>query len=79
MQNKAFCPVVTDYQDYERHPNAEYCYLMYSSQYYWQPWQLEKLSKEGQHFWGYKKSELYTTYKNALGGFFRRVKVPEME
>jgi hypothetical protein len=66
MQNQANCPVVTDYRQYEDRQEAAYCYLIHSSQYYWQPWQLKKLSVEGEHYYGYKNSELKIAYPNAL-------------
>lgn len=76
MKNKATCPVIKDYTDYEDHQNSEYCYLMYSSQYYWQPWQLESLTKEGTHRFGYKMGELKITYPDALGT--RKVRIPTL-
>jgi hypothetical protein len=41
--------------------------LLFSSQYYWQPFQIKNLSNEGEHTWGYKDFELKRTYRNALG------------
>ncbi len=66
IKNHAECPVVTEYTAYENFQNNQYCYLIYSSQYYWQPWQLEKLTKEGIHRYGYKENELKITYRDAL-------------
>lgn len=66
MKNQANCPVVTDYQQYETRQEDAFCYLIHSSQYYWQPWQLKSLSVEGEHYYGYKNSELKIAYKDAL-------------
>lgn len=68
IKNRAECRVVTDYQVYEdsNKRKQEYCYLIYSSQYYWQPWQVEKLSKKRTPFWGYKEFELKIAYPDAL-------------
>ncbi len=66
IKNKANCPVVTDYNHYDKRQNSAYCYLIYSSQYYWQPWQLERLSEKKIRFWGYKSNELTITYNDAL-------------
>ena len=66
MKNDAECAVVKDYRMYERLNETEQCILIYSSQYYWQPWQLERLAKKDTHFWGYKDYELKKTYPDAL-------------
>ncbi|MBD66681.1 MAG: hypothetical protein CME62_15845 [Halobacteriovoraceae bacterium] len=66
MKNDATCKVVNKYTDYENNQNTQYCYLMYSSQYYWQPWQLENLTKKGEHYYGYKENELKISYRDAL-------------
>lgn len=66
MENNAECRVVTDYNQYRKNQKREYCFLIFSSQYYWQPWQIEKLSNRGTHFWGYKPGELKITYPDAL-------------
>ena len=66
MKNGAACPVITDYQAYETRQEEAYCYLVYSSQYYWQPWQLKELSTTGEVTYGYKESQLKIAYRDAL-------------
>lgn len=78
MKNKAECRVVKDYRHYEALNRSEQCILIYSSQYYWQPWQLERLSKKDVHFWGYKDYELKTTYKDALIRGTWNGRIPEL-
>lgn len=77
IQNHARCPIITDYRSYENNQNSNYCYLIFSSQYYWQPWQIESLSKKGIHSFGYKMSELKITYPDALGRNWNR-RIPEL-
>jgi hypothetical protein len=66
ITTKANCPVITKYSEYSKNQYAEDCYLMYSSQYYWQPWQLKSLERKGYRTWGYKQKDLKITYRNAL-------------
>jgi hypothetical protein len=66
ITTKANCPVITKYSEYSKNQYAEDCYLMYSSQYYWQPWQLKSLERKGYRTWGYKQKDLRITYRNAL-------------
>lgn len=76
IKNKASCPVIKDYNQYENDYKNAYCYLIYSSQYYWQPWQIENLSNKQEHRWGYKGFELKKAYKDSLGR--RHGKYPEL-
>jgi hypothetical protein len=66
VKSKAECPVITKYTEYSKKQYEADCYLMYSSQYYWQPWQLKSLGRKGYKTWGYKKNDLKITYRNAL-------------
>jgi len=43
----AACPVVKKYTDFSKNQEAQDCYVMKSSMYYWQPEDLEKLEAEG--------------------------------
>lgn len=72
MKNQARCPVVTNYKDYENRQEEAYCYFMYSSQYYWQPWQLKQLSEGDLKTYGYKESQLEIAYRDALRGRWNR-------
>lgn len=44
---RATCPVVTNYTDYANHPDSDWCFIMKSSMYYYQPVDLEFLEKYG--------------------------------
>ena len=66
MKNEANCPVVQDYRHYENNQRSQYCYLMYSSQFYWQPQHLERLATRGQTQGRYNESDLRITYRDAL-------------
>lgn len=66
IQSKANCPVVTDYRSYENNQETQHCYLMYSNQYYWQPYQLKNLATQGTGQWQYRMNDLKITYKDAL-------------
>lgn len=75
MKNQADCPVIQNYQDYEDHQDTADCYLMFSSQYYWQPHQLKKLSTTGAHTWGYRRANLEIAYAEAIVDWDRIVPV----
>jgi len=69
MKNNANCAKTNNYTMYENNTWNEYCFLIKSSMYYWQPFNLEKLAKEGESKFGFDKSELERAYSN---GFSRR-------
>lgn len=66
IKSQANCPVVTDYRTYENNQEAHHCYLIYSNQYYWQPYQLKNLATHGSIQWQYNTNDLRITYKDAL-------------
>ena len=66
MKNQANCPVVERYSDYEDNQRSQYCYLIYSSQFYWQPQHLERLENRNQIQNRYNESDLRITYRDAL-------------
>jgi hypothetical protein len=47
---------------------TEYCYFIFSSQYYWQPYQLKNLSERTEQTWGYRNNQMKISYKDALRG-----------
>ncbi|MBD64664.1 MAG: hypothetical protein CME62_05630 [Halobacteriovoraceae bacterium] len=75
IQNKAQCREVKSYTMYERENGSgrEYCYFMFSSQYYWQPYQLENLAEDRQQTWGYRENQMKIAYKDALRRRWDRV------
>lgn len=66
MKNNANCPVVKDYRSYSNNEESEYCYLMYSNQFFWQPQHLKRLATQGRQQTRYNTSDLRITYENAL-------------
>lgn len=66
IKSGASCPVIKDYRQYENNQYSQHCYLIYSNQYYWQPFHLENLSKRGQVQTNYSSTNLRRTYKDAL-------------
>ncbi len=67
MKNKAQCRQIFNYFEYTQNTNREYCFLMFSSAYYWQPIDLENLSRRGTFRWGYVMRDLDWSYSNGLG------------
>lgn len=47
MLNNAFCPLVPKYSDYRNHQQSQDCYLIHTSMYYWQPWEIRKRETSG--------------------------------
>ncbi len=75
MQNSARCPEVRRYTDYSQNQWDAYCYVIKTSVYYWQPWQIESLEKGGQVRNQWNDWEVRKAYKNGIG---RRARVPSL-
>jgi hypothetical protein len=56
MYNDAFCPVVYKYSSYRNHQQEQYCYLIPTSMYFWQPWEIERQERTG-----YVKSKYFSS------------------
>jgi hypothetical protein len=56
MYNDAFCPVVYQYSSYRNHQNEQYCYLIPTSMYFWQPLDIERQERTG-----YVKTQYFTS------------------
>jgi hypothetical protein len=72
MKNNAECVKTLDYTTYEDNTWNEYCFLIKSSMYYWQPFNLENLTKQGTTKFGYDRNELKRAYSNAIKSRSRR-------
>ena len=72
MKNNARCLETQNYTTYEDNKWNEWCFLMKSSMYYWQPFNLENLDKEGTTKRGFVISELKRAYSNAMKRRARR-------
>lgn len=46
-QTKPVCPRVDKYSDYRKNQNAHDCYVIVTSQYYRQPYEIERVEKQG--------------------------------
>lgn len=66
MKNNSQCREVVDYLKYENNQESEYCYLIHSNQFFWQPYQLKNLSARGNLKVKYQLSDLKLAYKDAL-------------
>lgn len=72
MKNNARCLHTQNYTTYEDNKWSEWCFIMKSSMYYWQPFNLENLDKEGTAKRGFVTSELKRAYSNAMKRRARR-------
>jgi len=72
MKNNANCPTITKYSQYDNHRYSNWCYLMFSSKYYWQPHNFKALEAEAIEKRAYKTSEVNAAYKNAIKRSGRR-------
>lgn len=72
MKNNARCLETQNYTTYEDNKWNEWCFLIKSSMYYWQPFNLENLDKEGTTKRGFVTSELKRAYSNAMKRSARR-------
>lgn len=66
MKNNSVCKRVQYYSDYNNNQESAYCYLIKSSMYYYQPYQIENLEKGGAEKFKYLRNELELAYKDAL-------------
>jgi hypothetical protein len=66
IKNRAFCPTVKYYSSYRKNQWSHYCYLIKSSMYYWQPFNIENLEKGKKEKTEWKRYELKRAYRNAL-------------
>ena len=66
IKSQAECPIITDYRQYEYNQEVTHCYLILSTQFYWQPYNLKNLSVSGIRQTKYKRVDLQITYKDAL-------------
>ena len=60
MRNDALCPVVYTYSRYRNHQYEEYCYLIPTSMYFWQPYDIQR-----QESTGYVKTQFFSSQINA--------------
>lgn len=66
MLNNATCPVVPKYSDYRNHQQSKDCYLIQTSMYFWQPWEISRLERTGFVKTKYNTSEINHAYWEAF-------------
>lgn len=73
VKPKVTCPEITKYSQYDKENSPEYCYVMKTSQFYWQPYQIKNVEETGEERSEWVYSELKRAYRNGIG-FFARVR-----
>jgi hypothetical protein len=66
MRNKANCPVISRYSEYELNQESNYCYIQKQSMYYVQPLDLDNLEQSGLIKNRFNKYEVNRAYRNAF-------------
>ena len=66
IESKAECTVIKDYRDYRNNQDEVDCYFIFSSQKFWQPYQLKKFVNRKRYTVEYTDSSLNIGYKDAL-------------
>lgn len=68
IHNRAYCPQVSRYSSYRNNQHLEYCFLIETNMYFWQPFQIENLETRG---WGLRdkwvQGELRRAYRDGFG------------
>ena len=66
IYSRRSCPVVHRYSDYRNYQNAEDCYLIPVSQYYWQPRDIDRFERTGYEKTNFISSEINHAYWEAF-------------
>lgn len=66
MKNNSVCKIVEYYSDYRDNQESQSCFIILSSMYYWQPFNIEKLENGEKQKLQYENNELEQAYKNAI-------------
>ena len=71
MKNNAPCTTVEYYSDYRNYfwNGPKFCYIIKSSMYYWQPFNIENLEKGEPEKKSWVTKELEQAYRNAIRGW----------
>jgi hypothetical protein len=70
MRNKASCHLIKSYSDYANYPESEWCYVMRTNMYYYQPLDMEDLETRGEAKTMWIFSEIRQAYEDALDESF---------
>lgn len=68
MRDRSNCPMITRYTDYGDYPESSMCYVLKSSMYYYQPYELELNEVNGIEKTTWIKEEIETSYREAFSG-----------
>jgi hypothetical protein len=69
MKNKVHCPVIMTYSDYKKEADEDWCYIMKTNMFYYQPldmYNLEKIGDEARKTF-FKDWEVRNAYRQAYG------------
>jgi hypothetical protein len=66
MRNNSDCPKVETYSEQANYPESNWCYIMESPMYYYQPVDLENLEKKGEIKNSWNPTEVRDAYKDAF-------------
>ncbi len=66
MKNKANCPEVQFFTHYYENQEKEHCYLIKTSMYYWQPFEIENLETGGPEKKNWVSSEVEAAYRRGF-------------
>jgi len=69
MYNNATCKEVEYYSDYRNNQNSAYCFVIKSSMYYWQPFNIEGLEEGSPEKVHFDLEEVERAYQNAARGW----------
>ncbi len=66
VYNHATCPVISKWTDYYNHQSAQYCYVLPTSMYYWQPRDMKAFEETGFEKTQFISSEVNYAYWEAF-------------
>ncbi len=75
IKSQAPCIEVNRYSDYRDHQKIEDCYIIKTSLFYWQPFQIQNLEAKNEQRKSWQEHELKKAYRNTKGWF---AKVPHL-
>jgi hypothetical protein len=70
MRNKASCPLIKTYSEYANYPESGWCFLMRTSMFYYQPFDMEMLETWGTKRINWYGPELRQAFDDALEEIF---------
>ena len=71
IKSQETCMEVNRYSNYSKNQQERDCYIIKTSLFYWQPFQIENLETKNEQRKSWQKYELKKAYRNAKGWFSR--------